>query len=137
LFDRSPGWGDDLAHHDQFTIEPLSPEHSVALVQSILRKAPAIPPALRDLIISGAEGVPFYIEELIKMLIDQKVVVPGEDQWHIEPAKVAETAVPATLTGVLQARLDGLLPDERVVLQTASVIGRVFWDSAVEHLHSS
>ena len=134
LFDRSPGWGADLDHHDQFTIEPLTPEHSLALVQSILRKAPAIPPALRDLIISGAEGVPFYIEELIKMLIDQKVVVPGEDQWQIEPEKLAAASVPPTLTGVLQARLDSLLPIERLVLQRASVIGRVFWDRAVERL---
>jgi len=42
--------------------------------------------------------------------------------------------VPPTLTGVLQARLDRLTPEERTVLQRASVIGRVFWDDAVEHL---
>jgi predicted ATPase len=44
--------------------------------------------------------------------------------------------VPPTLTGVLQARVDRLPPDERTVLQQASVVGRLFWDRAVARLHA-
>ena len=112
-------------------------QESLALVESLLRRAPQAPQALRELIIGGAEGIPFYIEEIIKMLIDQKVILPGPEQWSIEPERLATARVPPTLMGVLQARLDGLEPTERLVLQRAAVIGRTFWDNAIERLSCS
>jgi predicted ATPase/class 3 adenylate cyclase len=134
LFERRPAWGEGLPAHTRLNLEPLSRRDSRKLVEMILRKAPEIPQTLRELVVDGAEGNPFYIEEIIKMLIDQKVIVPDIEQWRIEPARLAATRVPPTLTGVLQARLDGLTPLERTVLQRASVVGRVFWDTAVERL---
>jgi tetratricopeptide (TPR) repeat protein len=68
------------------------------------------------------------------MLIDQRVIVPGTVEWSVDTTRLGEVHVPPTLTGVLQARLDRLTPDEKTVLQRASIIGRVFWDGAVEHL---
>jgi len=134
LLERRPGWGEGLPAHTRMDLEPLSRRDSRILVEMILRRAPEIPQALRELVVEGAEGNPFYIEEIIKMLIDQKVIVPDVEQWRIEPARLAATRVPPTLTGVLQARLDGLTALERTVLQRASVVGRVFWDTAVERL---
>jgi predicted ATPase/class 3 adenylate cyclase len=134
LFERRPAWGEGLPIHARLTLEPLSRRESRALVENILRKTAEIPQALRELIVGGAEGIPFFIEEIVKMLIDQKVILPGPEQWRIEPARLAAARVPPTLTGVLQARLDGLTSAERSVLQRASVVGRVFWDSAVERL---
>ena len=84
--------------------------------------------------VSGAEGNPFYVEELIKMLIDEQVIVPGEEAWQVASGRLAQVRVPPTLTSVLQARLDALPPLERETLQRASVIGRVFWDEAVNFL---
>jgi predicted ATPase/class 3 adenylate cyclase len=137
LFERRPAWGEGLPAHTRLNLDPLSRNEGRALVETILRKAPEIPQPLRELIVGGAEGNPFYIEEIIKMLIDQKVIVPGAEQWRIEADQFLATRVPATLTGVLQARVDGLTPPERAVLQRASVVGRVFWDSAVERLSST
>ncbi|HWX21750.1 MAG TPA: adenylate/guanylate cyclase domain-containing protein [Candidatus Binatia bacterium] len=134
LFERRPRWGEDLPAHQRLNLEVLSPSESLALVEDILRKTPQIPPVLRELIIGGAEGIPFYIEEIINMLIDQKVIVPGDEQWHVEQDRLAATRVPPTLTGILQARLDTLLPEERLVLHRAAVLGRIFWDRAVERL---
>jgi predicted ATPase/class 3 adenylate cyclase len=134
LLERRPGWGEGLPGHARLELGPLSRDESRALVESILRKAPAVPQALRELIVGSAEGIPFYIEEIINMLIDQKVIRPGPDQWEIEPTLLAVVRVPPTLAGILQVRLDGLTQSERRVLQCASVIGRVFWDSAVDQL---
>jgi predicted ATPase len=86
------------------------------------------------MVVSGAEGNPFYVEEIIKMLIDQKVILPGPEMWRVDASELLEVRVPPTLTGVLQARLDVLSPWEKTVLQRASVIGREFWDRVVERL---
>jgi predicted ATPase/class 3 adenylate cyclase len=136
LFERRPQWCEEFRRCKRLDLQPLARQQSLALVESLLRRAPQIPQALRELIISGAEGIPFYIEEIIKMLIDQKVILPGPEQWHIEPEGLANAQVPPTLMGVLQARLDGLQPIERLVLQRAAVVGRTFWDNAVERLSS-
>jgi predicted ATPase/class 3 adenylate cyclase len=137
LLERRSRWGDALSNHKRLDLEPLRRDESLALVESLLRRAPNIPQALRELIVGGAEGIPFYIEEIIKMLIDQKVILPGPEDWRIEPQGLAAARVPPTLMGVLQARLDSLQPLERLVLQRAAVIGRTFWDTAIERLSQS
>ncbi len=134
LLERRPAWGEGRERHTRLTLQPLSKKESRQLVEEILRRAHGVPPELRELIVGGAEGNPFYVEELIKMLIDQRVIVPGSDVWSVDATRLGEVQVPPTLTGVLQARLDRLTPEEKTVLQRASVIGRVFWDDAVEQL---
>jgi len=134
FFERHPDWCGRAPNVARLNLESLSVSESNALVETILRKAREIPPALRELVTEGAEGNPFYIEELIKMLMDQNVILPQADEWKIELGRLVNARIPSTLTGVLQARLDGLSPAERWVLQRASVIGRVFWDSAVEQM---
>ena len=90
-----------------------------------------------ETVAKNAEGNPFYLEELIKVLIEDGVIVKGEDMWQIVPNMLTQVRVPATLTGVLQARLDRLPATENDVLERAAVIGRTFWDAAVEAMHGS
>ena len=71
------------------------------------------------------------------MLIEDGVILTGEERWRVEPAWLDEIKVPATLTSVLQARLDSLPTLERETLQQASVVGRTFWDRIVERIHTS
>ncbi|MBV9959995.1 MAG: tetratricopeptide repeat protein, partial [Acidobacteria bacterium] len=137
LLERRPAWGEGEAAHARLALQPLTKRESRQLVEEILRHAQSIPQALRELVVGGAEGNPFYVEELIKMLIDQKVILPAAGQWRVDASRLVEVRVPQTLTGVLQARLDGLSPWEKTILQRASIIGREFWDSAVEYLGAS
>ena len=116
------------------TLDALDKSSSRLLVNELLKKLPQVPAALRELITGGAEGNPFYMEELVKMLVDEGAIVVGVDSWTINPEKLLATQVPPTLTGVLQARLDRLHPAERHALQKASVIGFVFWDQALAAL---
>jgi ABC-type oligopeptide transport system substrate-binding subunit/class 3 adenylate cyclase len=136
LYERRPGWGEGQEIHTQINLKPLSRRASRALVGEILQRARDVPTDLRDLIVEGAEGNPFYVEELIKMLIEDGVIVPGEEHWWIELDRLAEIHVPPTLAGVLQARLDSLPPEEKMLLQRAAVVGRLFWDAAVVELRA-
>jgi class 3 adenylate cyclase/tetratricopeptide (TPR) repeat protein len=137
LFERRPPmWTERHEFHIHIELRPLSKEDSRQLVQDILHKAERVPEELRDTIVNTADGNPFYVEELIKMLIEDQVIIRGPERWKIDTARLTEMRIPPTLTGVLQARLDALPPEERTLLQRASVIGRIFWDSAVVHLHA-
>jgi tetratricopeptide (TPR) repeat protein len=124
----------DLPHREELQLEALDKSAASQLALELLKKLPEVPAILRELLTRGAEGNPFYMEELVKMLIDGGAIVAGESQWGVHPEKLLAMPVPSTLTGVLQARLDSLRPDERTALQHASVIGALFWDQALVEL---
>jgi len=130
LFERSTDWRSTEGIHTRIDLAPLDRRASRDLANELLKKLPDIPAALRELLTSSSEGNPFYMEELLKMLIDQGAVETGEP-WKVNAERLLVTQVPPTLTGVLQARLDGLPPAERRALQQASVVGAVFWDQAL------
>ncbi|MBP6015114.1 MAG: AAA family ATPase [Candidatus Promineofilum sp.] len=151
LFERRPSWGEGQAAFRRIMLAPLSRYASRALVDEILRHVVNLPDVLGELIVDTAEGNPFYVEELVKMLIDQGVIKRGDhrtepefpgsnpvstagDVWRVQNEKLGGLQVPATLTGLLQARLDGLPQPERETLQRASVVGRLFWADAVAEL---
>lgn len=134
LLEARPHWGEGLAHHARLTLEPLSRRESRLLLAELLQHVHEVPRELVDLVVDGAEGNPFYIEELVTWLVDAGVVVRGDGEWDVRVDRIGQVRVPSTLKGVLQSRLDALEVSERAVLQRASVVGRVFWDSAVERL---
>lgn len=134
LFDRYPEWGQGLDNHTWITLEPLSQQFSIKLVDEILKFTDEIPISLRDTVVKNAEGNPYYVEELIKMLIEDGVILTGEERWRIQPKRLTEVKIPPTLTNLLQARLDSLPPGECQTLQQASVVGRTFWDRIVAHI---
>ncbi len=105
--------GEGQEMHNRLDLRPLSKRDSRHLVREILHHVVNIPTELRDLIVNGAEG------------------------WRVETKQLAKIKVPPTLTGVLQARLDSLPEIEQDVLKRAAVIGRVFWDNAIESLRIS
>jgi len=92
-----------------------------------LLEVEALPRPLRRRILDHAEGNPFYVEEVIRSLIDSDVVVYDEmaDQWQAT-RRIEDIAIPDSLQGVLMARIDRLQEEARRVLQLASVIGRIF-----------
>ncbi len=131
LFERRPNWGEGLQGFNRIALRPLSRRNSRRLVEEILKKAPVVPVSLVERIVDETEGSPFFIEELIKMLIEDGVIQTTGGPWRIDSVRIAALRVPPTLAGILQARLDSLPPEERQVLQRAAVVGRVFWDSLV------
>ena len=136
LYERRPYWGEGQTYHTRLELQSLSKRESRQLVTEILKLAGEVPNELRELVVSGAEGNPFYVEELIKMLIEDGVVIPDEETWHTDLTRLEQVDVPSTLAGVLQARLDSLPHHERAVLQQASVVGRLFWDRIVTYIQA-
>jgi predicted ATPase/class 3 adenylate cyclase len=137
LYEAHPNWGSKFPLCTTITIKNLDLNASRELVSEILQNVSDLPHDLVETVAKNAEGNPFYLEELIKVLIEDGVIVKGEDAWQIVPHLITQLRVPATLTGVLQARLDRLPSMESEALERAAVIGRTFWDAAVTAIHGS
>jgi class 3 adenylate cyclase/predicted ATPase len=118
----------------EIKLKTLSDKNTRALLHDILRLAEGVPEKLLNRIVERSEGNPYYIEEFVKILIDEGAIVKGEKRWWIASARLEHVSIPPTLTGLLQARLDKLPIVERDVLQRASVVGRVFWNGIVVDL---
>jgi predicted ATPase/class 3 adenylate cyclase len=131
LYERRPRWRDSDEHHRRIELAPLDRAASRALVGELLKKLPEVPAALRELVSGGADGNPFHMEELVRMLVDQGVIDTRGENWRLYAERLMKIQVPPTLTGVVQSRLDQLPLAERTALQQASVIGMVFWDEAL------
>jgi predicted ATPase/class 3 adenylate cyclase len=108
-------------------LDPLSSDESAVLAGNLLRLE-ALPHILRDKILNYAEGNPFYMEEIIRSLVNDEIIVPAgaAGRWQAT-RNVDAIALPNTLHGVLMARIDRLQEETKRVLQLASVIGRVFF----------
>ncbi len=137
LFERRPHWGEGRDHHVRFDLASLSRRDSRLLVGEILQRVDHVPGSLTDLVVAAADGNAFYIEELVTWLIEAGVIITEGDRWRVIEDSVETAHVPPTLKGVLQARLDALSAPEHLALQRAAVIGRVFWDEAVDDLGSA
>jgi class 3 adenylate cyclase len=110
-------------------LEPLSGTDSARLVSNLLN-VETLPQSLRTLVLARTEGNPFFVEEVLHMLMEQGALARVEDgsavwRWALT-REVQEIEIPETLQGVLAARIDRLTEDAKHVLQVASVIGRRF-----------
>jgi len=108
LEEAYPNWGGNFPLCTILTINNLDLNSSRELADEILQNVSDLPRDLVETVAKNAEGNPFYLEELVKVLIEDGVIVKGEQLWQIAPHSVTQLRVPATLTGVLQARLDRL-----------------------------
>jgi predicted ATPase/class 3 adenylate cyclase len=107
-------------------LRSLSPEQSQRLLFELLAIR-ELPEGLRTQILQRAAGIPFYLEEVLRMLIDAQALRREDGEWRWDSdADLAALGVPDTLQGLILTRFDRLPETERRVLQVASVIGRDF-----------
>ncbi len=112
-------------------LHPLTDEESLDLVNALL-VIDELPVSVRDLIIQRADGNPFYIEEIIRLLIEDKKIEQRDGRWVAVAGIAQSVLIPDNVQYLLSARIDRLVPaEQKRVLQEASVIGREFWAGAV------
>lgn len=116
----------------ELTLQPLSAESSRLLVGNLL-SLENLPEQLRRLILTKAEGNPFFVEEMIRMLIDRAAIVQRNGGWQAG-APVDADDIPDNLEGLLQARIDRLPDEVKETLRVAAVIGRQFPLKVLAHV---
>jgi class 3 adenylate cyclase/tetratricopeptide (TPR) repeat protein len=131
---ETPGWElrqaaeEDYPHrYSEIALQPLSHERSGLLVDSLLQISD-LPKRLRERILERSEGNPFFVEEVVRSLIDQGVVGRDESGGRWQATSEGQNIdIPDNLLALLVARIDRLAEDARRTLQMASVVGRSFY----------
>ncbi len=125
----TPSWG-EIVSYTQLQLGPLRREEAEELLGALLGSASGLVP-LTQRILDKTEGNPFFMEELVQTLVEEKVLVGERGSYRLEqPAQSAQFALDLQLStnvqAVLAARIDRLEADEKAFLQTLAVIGREF-----------
>lgn len=108
----------------EIELKNLNERESQFLVRQLL-EIEKIPEIIRTMVLEKSEGNPFFIEELIRTLINEDVLIRKNDRWLVSP-NIDPNKIPNSLQGLLIARIDRLQPETRLTLRVASVIGRTF-----------
>jgi predicted ATPase/class 3 adenylate cyclase len=132
LLDERPGWAGGKFNATTILLEPLSSEESHALIANLLGRT-QLSETVEKQIAEAAEGTPLFVEEMLAMLIDDGLLTRSNGRWT-PTNDLSRITVPPTIQALLAARLDRLDREERAVLERASVVGKVFWQSAVAEL---
>ena len=110
--------------HTSISVGPLSRDASAGIAQSVLGGAP-LPDEIAAVLYEKSEGVPLFIEELTRSLVEQGLLTRMNGAWRLG-VSTKDLRVPDTVQGVILSRIDLLDDEPKALLQLASVIGRVF-----------
>jgi class 3 adenylate cyclase len=124
-----PDWG---TIGEMVALEPLSDDECEWLIANLLGRA-GLTDDVRVRITDAAEGNPLFVEEMLRMLIDEGHLERDNGHWTAR-GDLSRISVPGTISALLSARLDQLDAEERAVIQRASVMGKIFWWGAVTEL---
>jgi len=114
-------WG-AKSYHSQVMLNRLSNRESLSMISHLLGTE-ELDKDLAEFILEKTEGVPFFIEELIKSLKDLKIMERKNDRYHLAK-DLSEVTIPATVQDVIMARVDSLPEGVKSLLQTVSAVGR-------------
>lgn len=128
LAEHRPGWLADRRNATTVHLDPLPESVLDRLLDDLV---PEMPAAAKQQIAGRAQGIPLYAVETIRALVDRDIVVPHEGIYRLVGELDDDLDVPATLTSLLAARLDGLPADERDLVKSLAVLGGSFARNAV------
>jgi len=116
-------WG-AKSYHSQVSLNRLSNRESLMMVSHLLGTE-EFDKDFEEFILEKTEGIPFFIEELIKSLKDLKIIEREDNRYRIKK-DLSEVTIPATVQDVIMARVDSLPEGAKGLLQTVSAVGREF-----------
>ncbi len=129
LLDVRPSWGAGNQNATTLNLQPLGREESRRLVDALLH-VDQVGEDARGRILERAEGNPFFVEEILRMLIDRGALERRDGGWTAS-SNLVEIPLPDSVQGVIAARIDLLDAAAREALRHCAVMGRVFWPAAV------
>lgn len=121
-----------MEEHELMDLNRLDRAEALKLIKLRL-DVDTVPQKVEDLIMTRSEGNPFFIQELIKTLVDKKIIAVKRRAVEVLSDNI-EAGIPGTIQGVIMARIDRLQDSIKDVLFSASVIGREFSSPLLEQV---
>lgn len=115
--------------YSELALSPLSEAATSQLTRGLLKHVAGVDERVVHSIIERAEGIPYFVEEMVNWLIDLGVIDQTTTPWQFRADKYDGRMLPETLQHLLQTRIDHLAPQEKAVLQYGAILGRRFWES--------
>ena len=132
LLDERPAWAGGKTNATTISLAPLTEGECAELIDHLLGSS-GLPLDVRDRITIVSEGNPLFVEEMLRMLIDDGLLARHDERW-VSTGSLDAVSVPPTISALLSARLDRLSPNERSLLEAAAVCGKEFHEGAVVEL---
>ena len=126
---RRPSWMEGLGdRHVLVELGPLSRLNSERYLTTLLSTVEDLPDALVQRACNMAGGNPYFIEQIVKMFLENGTVFQGpEGKWKVNLERLTSVRLPMSVEEAIQARIGALTPAERDMLEKACTFGSVFW----------
>jgi len=128
LLARRPGWGGGKRNASTVTVSALAADETAQLLATLLDQV-LLPAEIQSAVLRRTEGNPLFAEEYVRMLQDRGFLVQSGGGWKLEEHE--QLPLPESVHGMIAARLDSLLPEDKDLVQNAAVLGKVFWSGAL------
>jgi tetratricopeptide (TPR) repeat protein len=124
-------WGEGEVDHERIDIRNLEQEDAEQMFRNLLSRVGSLPDDTIQLAIEMTGGNPAFLEQLVRLYLDNGTIDARGTIWVLDPDKAAETELPISIEEAIEARIAALENDERDMLEKAAVFGSTFWVSAV------
>jgi tetratricopeptide (TPR) repeat protein len=128
---RSGGWGEGATDHTRIDLRNLEQDDAELMFRNLLSRVHDIPEDTAQTAVEMTGGNPAFIEQLVRLFMDNGTIDTSGPVWRLDPDKAADTELPISIEEAIEARIAALEGEERDLLEKAAVFGNVFWVSAV------
>jgi tetratricopeptide (TPR) repeat protein len=125
------GWGEGAVDHERIDLRNLEPDDAEQMFRNLLSRCAQIPEETAQAAVEMTGGNPAFLEQLVRLFLENGTIDARGAVWHLDPDKAAETELPISIEEAIEARIAALENEERELLEKAAVFGNVFWVSAV------
>jgi len=128
---RLADWGDGVTEHLRLELRNLEPADAEVMLRNLLHRCEGIPVEIVEDAVEMTGGNPAFLEQLVRLFLDNGTIDRSGPQWRIDVDKAAATELPISIEEAIEARIAALEPRERDLLEKGAVFGSVFWVGAV------
>ncbi|MBS1118881.1 MAG: Tetratricopeptide 2 repeat protein [Deltaproteobacteria bacterium] len=125
------GWGEGSVDHERIDLRNLEPDDAEQMFRNLLSRCQDLPEETTQAAVEMTGGNPAFLEQLVRLFLDNGTIDSRGAVWRIDPDKAAATELPISIEEAIEARIAALENEERELLEKAAVFGNVFWVSAV------
>jgi tetratricopeptide (TPR) repeat protein len=128
---HASGWGEGAVDHERIDLRNLEPDDAEQMFRNLLSRVKDLPDEIAQTAVEMTGGNPAFLEQLVRLYIDNGTINTRQPVWTIDPEKAGATELRISIEEAIEARIAALENDERDLLEKAAVFGNVFWVSAV------